>query len=279
MANEVLEMLGPKRRERYLDLTAGYGGHASLVLRKTARPELATLIDRDAYATDVLAKKFSNAKIVHADFLAACETLAAAGQKFDLILADLGVSSEHLNNSSRGFSFMTSAPLDMRMDSSQELSAKYVVNNYSQDHLAEIIGRYGEEPKARQLAKLIVAKRPLATTGQLAALAKTVWPGYSKVHPATRLFQAIRMEVNDELGQLERALPLTLELLAPAGRIAIISFHSLEDRIVKQFLADHSGGYDAELDLVNKKPVTASTNEIAFNPRARSAKLRVAQRK
>lgn len=276
LASEVLAVLAPKKGERYLDLTAGYGGHAALVITGIASQSLATLVDRDASASNALAAKFPEARIIHQDFLGASQKLAETGEKFDLILADLGVSSEHLNNAYRGFSFSASSPLDMRMDNTQELTAAKVVNSYSEDKLAEIISRYGEEPKARQLAKLIVQNRPLATTTELAALAKRVWPGRSRVHPATRLFQAIRMEVNDELGQLERTLPQTLELLAPGGRLAVISFHSLEDGKVKRFMAEHANGYDAELELLTKKPITASNTEIAFNPRSRSAKLRAA---
>ncbi len=279
LASVVLEVLAPEKGESYLDLTAGYGGHARLVIEKIANSSRATLVDRDSSAIKTLAKEFAGAKIIHSDFLTASELLVKTSTKFDLILADLGVSSEHLNNPSRGFSFQHSVPLDMRMDASQELTAREVVNNYSEANLAEIISRYGEEPKARQLAKFIVANRPLNNTIELAELAKQVWPVHSKVHPATRLFQAIRIEVNNELGQLEKMLPRALDLLAPGGRLAIISFHSLEDRLVKQFLAEHASGYDAELSLITKKPITASKNEIAFNPRARSAKLRAAQRK
>lgn len=279
LASVVLEVLAPKKGENYLDLTAGYGGHARLVIEKIASSSQATLVDRDGSAIKTLAKEFAGARIIHSDFLAASESLVKTSAKFDLILADLGVSSEHLNNPSRGFSFRASSPLDMRMDASQELTARGVVNNYSETKLAEIMSRYGEEPKAGQLARLIVANRPLNNTSELVELAKQVWPTYSKVHPATRLFQAIRIEVNDELGQLGKMLPRALDLLAPGGRLAIISFHSLEDRLVKQFLAEHASGYDAELSLLTKKPLTASKNEIAFNPRARSAKLRAAQRK
>lgn len=276
LAQEVLAVLAPKKGERYLDLTAGYGGHAELVIEKIASQRLATLVDRDANTSETLVKKFPGARIIQKDFLTASKELARSGEKFDLILADLGVSSVHLNDTSRGFSFKAEAPLDMRMDLSQALKAADVVNAYSEAKLAEIIKDYGDEPKARQIAKAIIRSRPLKTTSELAKIASQAWPGYSKVHPATRTFQAIRIEVNGELAQLETTLPMVLELLSPGGRLAVISFHSLEDRIVKRFLADLTGGYDCQLELITKKPVSASKTEIAFNPRARSAKLRAA---
>lgn len=281
LASEVLDVLAPKAGDSYLDLTAGFGGHARLVLAKTASPTRAVLVDRDASAIETLeaGTDTSQTKIIHQDFLAASRQLAKDGEKFDLILADLGVSSMHLNDKARGFSFLSEAPLDMRMDQTQKLTAYDVVNQYSEAKLTKILKDYGEEPKAARLANLIVHNRPVKNTSQLADLAKQVWPGHSRVHPATRLFQAIRLEVNDELEQIGQVLPLLLDLLTVGGRLAIISFHSLEDRLVKQFLADNSGGYDGQLELINKKPISASQNEIAFNPRSRSAKLRGAQRK
>lgn len=275
LADEVLKLLAPKSGESYLDLTAGYGGHAKLVLARTGAG--ATLVDRDQEAVNALTSVFGDrARIIHQDFLAASRTLASTGQRFDMILADLGVSSAHLNDVVRGFSIKNDAPLDMRMDAGQKLTAATVVNSYSEDKLAEIIKNFGEEPKARTLARLIVKNRPLRNTSELAALAKQAWPGHSKTHPATRLFQAIRIEVNGELNQLEKALPVWLELLEPRGRLAIISFHSLEDRFVKNFFAEHSRGYEQQLEVLTKKPIVAGAKEIAFNPRARSAKLRAA---
>lgn len=276
LASEVQAALNPQTGERYLDLTAGLGGHANLVLYKTGASERAVLVDRDESASQVLALKFPQVRIVHQDFLSASQELVKAGEQFDLILADLGVSSVHLNDASRGFSFRAEAPLDMRMDKRQKLTAAEVLNSYSEAELAEILRNYGQEPKARQIARLIAHSRPLTSTSQLADLAKRAWPGRSKIHPATRTFQAIRLEVNQELAQLEQTLPLMLKLLAPGGRLAIISFHSLEDRLIKQFLAEHSTGFEAKLELINKKPIRAGDNEIAFNPRSRSAKLRAA---
>jgi 16S rRNA (cytosine1402-N4)-methyltransferase len=285
LLREVLDTLTPKRGDKYLDLTAGYGGHASEVLRLTKSS--AVLVDRDDNAISVLSQKFAGqfgghggVTLLHLDFLQAAKKLVEEQKQFDCILVDLGVSSPHLDKADRGFSLKSEGPLDMRMDSNQILTANEVVNTYSVEDLSRILREYGEEPKARQMARTIVAERPLQTTTELANIAKKVWPGYSKVHPATRLFQAVRIEVNDELGQLSEVLPYIEALLAPGGRVGIISFHSLEDRLVKRFFKDRAGDtYDAELELITKKPVTASENELAINPRARSAKLRVAKRK
>jgi len=280
LLEHVLAYLDPKAGETYLDLTGGYGGHASAILDKTGNPSGAILVDRDSNAIAELTAKFAGqgTRIKQADFYTASRELAEQGSKFDLILADLGVSSPHLNQASRGFSIIQDGPLDMRMDQTQTLTAEIMVNTYAEDELAALIKRYGEEPKSRQIASLIVQNRPFHTTTQLAQVVKKAWPGHSKVHPATRTFQALRIAVNDELELLRKSLPIWIEnLLAPGGRIAIISFHSLEDRIVKEALKQASGDrYDATLQLLTKKPVVGDENEIVFNPRARSAKLRAA---
>jgi 16S rRNA (cytosine1402-N4)-methyltransferase len=236
------------------------------------------LVDRDGNAISVLTERFGKtANIRHQDFLSASEELRAEQTYFDIILADLGVSSPHLNQADRGFAITNTGPLDMRMDQNQALSAETLVNSYSESELADIIWKYGEEPKARQIARLIVGNRPFMTTTQLAAIVAKAWPGHSRVHPATRTFQALRIAVNDELRLLELSLPLWIKLLNPGGRIAVISFHSLEDARVKRVFADASGDrYDAELRLLTKRPVTASPHELVTNPRARSAKLRAA---
>lgn len=276
----VLEYLAPKTGESYLDLTGGYGGHAAAVLEKTNNPKHSVLVDRDVNAIKELEKRFEGQGIAikQADFYTASRDLVEQGRQFDLILADLGVSSPHLNQASRGFSIAQDGPLDMRMDQSQTLTAADIVNTYREDELADLIKRYGEDPKSRQIASLIVNNRPYATTQELAKIVAKAWPGHSKVHPATRTFQALRIAVNDELELLRKSLPMWIDqLLAPGGRIAIISFHSLEDRIVKDALKSASGDrYDAVLQLLTKKPVTGAQNEIVFNPRARSAKLRAA---
>ena len=285
LIREVLEYLDPKTGQSYLDLTAGYGGHAAAILSATNAPKAAVLVDRDDNAISTLRQKFeqSGALIIHSEFLSALERLAGESRRFDMILADLGVSSPHLEDSGRGFSFNAPGPLDMRMDRRQAMDAGQIVNSHSEAELADIIRRYGEEPKAAAIARAIVRARPVADTGQLATIIAQA-AGFrarrGKIHPATRTFQAIRIAVNDELGQLERSLPLMLDRLSVGGRLAIISFHSLEDRLVKRFLAEYSGNtYDARLKLLTKRPITASHDEIVSNPRARSAKLRAAQQK
>jgi 16S rRNA (cytosine1402-N4)-methyltransferase len=279
LLEEVLECLSPKPGESYLDLTAGYGGHAEVVIKKTAAANQATLIDRDEQAIDYLrSQNWSvDTETVRADFLSGAENLLSSGRQYDMILADLGVSSPHLNMASRGFAFRLDGPLDMRMDQSQELTAEIVVNSYEETELARLVARYGEEPKARRVARLIVENRPIKSTGHLAEVVSKAWPSYSRHHPAIRTFQAIRIEVNDELGQVESVLPICLELLKPGGRLAVISFHSLEDRVVKQFLKNYGGNrYDADLRILTKSPIVASPEEMFTNPRARSAKLRAA---
>jgi 16S rRNA (cytosine1402-N4)-methyltransferase len=278
LLGEVLEYLDPQPGESYLDATAGYGGHAAAILERTKGQ--ATLMDRDSNAVAYLAEQFKGkpVEIIREDFLAASRKILAEGRRYDLILADIGLSSPHLNTASRGFAIQKDGPLDMRMDQEQQLSADRIVNAYSEAQLVKILSEYGEEPKARTIARMIVQNRPLHSTTELAKIVAKAWPkGRSKIHPATRTFQALRIAVNDELVQLEKAIPLWLDLLEPGGRIAIISFHSLEDRVVKQALADVSGNrYDASFHLLTKSPVTGSTNEIVSNPRARSAKLRAA---
>jgi 16S rRNA (cytosine1402-N4)-methyltransferase len=279
LLNDVLQYLDPQSGDSYLDLTAGYGGHAGAVLSRTNSPGTAVLVDRDEEAQKALHSKFANElpTLIWQDFLQTSSELAAAGQHYDMILADLGVSSLHLNQSERGFSIKIDGPLDMRMDSRQPITAASIVNQASVDELETILHEYGEEPKSARIAQLIAANRPFSSTQQLASVVARAWPGHSRIHPATRTFQALRIAVNDELGMLERSLPLWRDLLNPGGRLVIISFHSLEDRIVKQWLQNNAGDrYDADLRLLTKRPITASPIELVSNPRARSAKLRAA---
>lgn len=275
LLSEVLSTLKPKNGDTYLDLTAGYGGHAQAILQKTGYAA-ATLVDRDKNAIESLQAKFAGnpVEIIKNDFHAASQWLNEQDRKYSIILADLGVSSPHLDNASRGFSIAADGPLDMRMDESSALSAYEIVNSYDVKKLRDILIRYGEEPKANKVAQLIVEHRPIETTQQLATIVARAWPGHSRVHPATRTFQAIRIAVNDELAQLEQSLPLWTDLLAPEGRLAVISFHSLEDRIVKRYFKENTDGYDTELTSLTHKPLTAGQPELDFNPRARSAKLR-----
>lgn len=274
-----LKYLDPKLGDSYLDLTAGYGGHADKVLERTEAPETAVLIDRDKDAVSYLQEKYKGwpVKIVHSDFLAASRELFLSGRRFDNILADIGVSSLHLNTASRGFSIKNDGPLDMRMDQSQSLSADTIVNSYSEKEIETMIRVYGEEPRAKIIARAILAKRPVKTTGQLAQLVASVMPKGGKIHPATKTFQALRIAVNSEIEQLKASMPIWIDLLNEGGRLAIICFHSLEDRIVKLALAAVSGNrYDATLQLLTRHPVVADPSEIVSNPRARSAKLRAA---
>jgi len=282
LLQSVLDVLAPRPGQSYLDLTAGYGGHSSAILGLTQTDKGSVLVDRDERAITALREKFegTGAQIMHSDFENALKELDAKGMKFDMILADLGVSSPHLEDAQRGFAFSLSGPLDMRMDIRQELSAERLVNDTREEELTDILARFGEEPKARAIAKAVISNRPVKSTDQLAAIiakAAGFRARHAKTHPATRSFQALRIAVNNELEQLTQSLPLMLDLLEPGGRMAVISFHSLEDRIVKQFLADKAGNrYDSELVLLTKRPITASQDEIVSNPRARSAKLRAA---
>ena len=280
LLDATLDLLNPQEGESYLDLTAGYGGHARAFLDRTGNETSTTLVDRDDYAISQLAE-FAEAgvRLLHTDFVSAAKLLIEEGKRFDIVLIDLGVSSPQLDQGERGFSFKNSGPLDMRMDRRQELTAKDLVNKASQDELVRIIRRYGEESpsRARHIAEAIVKARPLDTTEDLAALIKQNIRGrHGKIHPATRTFQALRIAVNRELEQIEAVLPLLPQLLSKEGRVGVISFHSLEDRLVKQYFAEQrDAGFEAELRILTKKPVDGATDDV-HNPRARSSKLRAA---
>ena len=282
LLSEVLAGLDPKPHESYLDLTAGYGGHASKILAVTQQYKDSVLVDRDEFAVEYLKREFpSKTKIIHADFYNAVLQLLQCGKTFDIILADFGVSSPQLDMEERGFSFKYDAPLDMRMDQRQTKNAYDVVNKTSERELADIFVKYGEVPagRARMLAKLIVHHRPIKSTVELAELIKSRFHGHSKTHPATLVFQAIRIVVNSELEQIEHTLPLLPELLNQNGRLGIITFHSLEDRLVKDYFKEATSlGEESPLTIINKKPITAESEELVINPRARSAKLRLARR-
>lgn len=278
LLTEVLHYLRPQRGESYLDVTAGYGGHAQAILAKTDNPKGAVLIDRDEKSYSYLKEIFKepSPEILHSDYLSASKHLESEHKGFDIILADLGVNSVQFDDPSRGFSYAQQGQLDMRMDQAQELKADDIVNQSSLDELVQIFRQYGEEPKALAIASDIVKQRPIKTTEQLAAIAARHWPR-GRNHQATRIFQALRIVVNDELNQLEQSLQLWLDLLNPSGRLTLISFHSLEDRLVKQFFTDNSTrNLEGQLEILTKKPVVATNDEIVSNPRARSAKLRAA---
>lgn len=273
LLSETVEVLSPKKGDRYLDLTAGYGGHAAEVIKIIGDESLAALVDRDAYAVERLKKKFPEARVMHSDFAGALEVLAGEGEGFDVVLADLGVSSVQLDQAERGFGFQNNSELDMRMDRSQDLTAREVLNTYRREDLIRILKDYGDEPRAGRIADLIIDGRPLESTAQLEGLVKKVYPGYSKKNPATRTFQAIRIEVNDEMGQLRAALQQITEVLEQGARLAIITFHSLEDGIVKKFFKENSGKYDG---MVKDLKVLKSSDTIdsVRNLRSRSAILR-----
>ena len=283
LLQQTLEALDPQPNESYLDLTAGYGGHASAILERTKNYDLSVLVDRDQNAIDTLGQFSSRGvRILHTDFVSAARQLAEEGKRFDIVFVDLGVSSPQLDRAERGFSFTNSGPLDMRMDGRTEKTAEKVVNSYSERDLIRIIIEYGEEAPgfARRIAKAIVRARPLHTTKELADLILEQHHGrWQKIHPATRTFQALRIEVNDELRQVEELMPILPHILSKGGRVGIISFHSLEDRIVKQYFKQEAeAGYEATLEILTKKPVSGATDDV-HNPRARSAKLRVAVKK
>lgn len=283
LLGSTLELLAPHSGEKYLDLTAGYGGHASRILGITGNYADSVLVDRDDYAISHLAflSKLGS-RLIHADFVTAAKQLIDENKRFDIVLVDLGVSSPQLDQSNRGFSFTHNGPLDMRMDRRQKLSAEDILNKASLDELIRIIHLYGEEPigLSRTIAKSIIKHRPLKETQQLASLVAGIYRGKRKrTHPATRTFQAFRIVVNDELGQIETLLPLIPDLLNTGGRVGVISFHSLEDRLVKNYFKEQSSaGFESKFSLINKKPIAGSISDV-HNPQSRSAKLRVAVKK
>ena len=280
LLSEVLAGLSPEPGESYLDLTAGYGGHAEKILDVTQNYKDSVLVDRDEFAIDYLKAQFAatHLTIIHDDFYSSVLQLLQCGKTFDLILADFGVSSPQLDREDRGFTFKTDAPLDMRMDQRGKLTAADIVNHWSERDLARIFIDYGEERpgRAKMLAQEIVHHRPINTTGELADLIKSHSP-FTRMHPATRIFQAIRIAVNGELEQIENTLPLLPKLLNTGGRLGLITFHSLEDRLVKNYFRSATTlGEESPLTIITKKPITAENQELVINPRARSAKLRIA---
>jgi 16S rRNA (cytosine1402-N4)-methyltransferase len=296
MVAEVLAALRPAPGGRYADGTLGGAGHASAVLTASSPTGWLFGFDRDGVALEAarerLAKFAGRFELHHRNFDEMAQVLPPAS--CDGVLLDLGVSSPQLDRAERGFSFQADGPLDMRMDARQPVTAAQLVNELPAAELADLFWKLGEEPKSRVIARAIEqtrTARKFTTTGELAALVEQVNPRRgSRVHPATRVFQALRMAVNDELGSLERGLPAAWTVLKPGGRLAVITFHSLEDRMVKDFGRERARDYTVpgpvdvpelrqpkapELLLVTRKPLVATEAETAANPRARSAKLRV----
>ena len=283
LLESVIDMLQPQPGDQYLDLTAGYGGHARAILAKTTNYSESVLVDRDAFALSHLQDlERQGTRTMEADFVSAARQLIDEGKTFDMILADLGVSSPQLDRQERGFSFRLDGPLDMRMDRREERTAADIVNSYTEQELVRVITTYGEEPRGRaiKIAKAIVVNRPFTTTAELAETVKqAIGRTGSKHHPATRTFQSLRIELNRELDLVANILPLLPKLLNKGGRVAVISFHSLEDRLVKRFFKDQlDAGYEAELEMITKKPIDGSISDVN-NPRSRSAKLRAAVKK
>lgn len=284
MLNELIEYLNPQKGQTILDCTVGCGGHAQAVLKVIGASGRFIGVDRDSEALKVAQNRlsnFPNISLIQANFRNIDTILKGAGiDKVDGIIFDVGVSSLHLNSPERGFSIRHNGPLDMRMDKGMRLSAFDLVNFMPETDLCEIFKKYGEERWHRRIARAIVRERKktrIATTAQLSALIAGVVPGrYGRIHPATRTFQALRIAVNDELEALREALPKCSDLVFPGRRICVISFHSLEDRIVKEQFRNLSR--EGQLQLITKKPVVPTDQEIVQNPRARSAKLRVGEK-
>jgi len=300
LAAEVRESLAVQPGETVLDGTFGAGGHSTLLAGDLQGRGKLIAVDRDPTAKSYFERFAKHAggiqtRLLRGDFAVVLPQLAANDVRVDAILLDLGVSSMQLDRPDRGFSYSVDAPLDMRMDPTQELDASAIVNTWDERDLVNIFRKYGEERYAKQIVRAIARRRkeqPFERTGELVDTIKCAIPAparFGEGHPAKRVFQALRIAVNDELGSLESALPAALELLRPGGRLAIISFHSLEDRIVKHFLRDKERGctcppdfpvcvcgHEPELRAIQRRPVRPGQAEIAANPRAASARLRAA---
>jgi 16S rRNA (cytosine1402-N4)-methyltransferase len=303
LAGELIDILDPRPGETVIDCTFGAGGHARLMAERIGKTGTIVCIDRDPaaahYFEEFAAEVACATRFLNMEFADGLRLLHEEGFQADLAYLDLGVSSMQLDAWERGFSYSYDAPLDMRMDPDQELDARHVVNDWDERRLASTFRSYGEERFARQIAREIVRRRrkaPLETTGELVEAIRAAIPApaqrnFAGGHPAKRVFQAIRIAVNDELASLDRALPLAWEVLRPDGRLAVISFHSLEDRRSKRFLADRARGCicppdlpvcvcgrTPEAEVLTPRAVVATPGEVAQNPRAKSAKLRAARK-
>lgn len=288
LLEQVVAALNPQPGDAYFDGTAGYGSHAAAIIERIGPQGSAILVDRDRDAVAALRKRLGeSARILQRDYASALQDLIDEGNLVDMALLDLGVSSPQIDEYQRGFSFRAEGPLDMRMDNTSGLTAADIINTSSESDLADIIYRYGEERNSRRIAAMMVRMRPFKSTKSLAEAIAKILGHHEKIHPATRTFQALRIYVNGELDQLREALPNIVRLLRPGGRMAIISFHSLEDRMVKEFIARESRdcicppkqpictcSHVASLRRITAR--AAKGTEDTFNPRARSAKLRAA---
>jgi len=294
---ESINFLQPKNHGRYVDGTLGAGGHAAGILDSSQPDGLLLGLDIDDQAlqiTEARLAKYGSRVIIKKDSYAnlAKQLLIINWPCADGILLDLGLSSMQLDTFDRGFSFIKDAPLDMRFNRDQKRTASEIINTWSEKDLIKVLWDFGEEPKSRQIAACIVDQRPISTTHQLAALILGAYKGKrGKVHPATQTFQALRIAVNEELDTLEKGLKEALKALCRGGRLAVISFHSLEDRKVKQFFQRESRdcicppeqpvcvcGHKASVRLITKKAIIPSQEEVVKNPRARSAKMRVVEK-
>jgi 16S rRNA (cytosine1402-N4)-methyltransferase len=298
LASELIDLLDPHLGQTAVDCTFGGGGHARLVAERLGPSGTLVCIDRDPAAEERFDELVVDAdcelRFVRGDFADGLAQLRAEGLVADLAYMDLGISSLQLDGAERGFSYTYDAPLDMRMDPELELSAATVVNEWPEDRIAGVLREYGEERHARSIAAEIVRRRPLETTAELVeAIRVAVPPAYrfGRGHPAKRTFQAIRIAVNDELDQLDRALPAAWDLLRDRGRLAAISFHSLEDRRVKRFLGELARGCvcppelpecrcggEPRAELITRRALAATPEEIERNPRSNSARLRAARK-
>jgi 16S rRNA (cytosine1402-N4)-methyltransferase len=301
LAGELIELLDPHPGEVAIDCTFGGGGHARLIAERIGPTGTLIAIDRDPMAEERFAELSTElpcqVRFIRADFVTALRRLEAERLQADLIYLDLGMSSMQVDTWARGFSYAYDAPLDMRMDPEQPLTAQEILNEWDERRLARLLREYGEERYATQIARAVGRARrqhELASTHELVEVIKSAVPihaPFASGHPARRTFQALRIAVNDELAQLSDALPLAWERLRPGGRFAAISFHSLEDRTVKRFLAGRARGCvcppefpvcvcgrQPEAELLTRRAVAPSAGEVAENPRARSAHLRAARK-
>jgi 16S rRNA (cytosine1402-N4)-methyltransferase len=301
LAGELIELLDPRAGEVAIDCTVGGGGHARLIADRIGPAGTLIGIDRDPLAEErfasLAAEVSCQTRFIRADFVTALTELHDERLQADLIYLDLGMSSMQVDTWSRGFSYAYDAPLDMRMDPEQSLTAEQIVNTWDERRLARLLREYGEERYSSQIARTILrirARNEITSTQQLVDAIKAAVPipaQFAGGHPARRTFQALRIAVNDELTQLDAALPAAWDVLAPGGRLAAISFHSLEDRRVKRFLAARARGcvcppdlpicvcgHEPEAELLNRRAVAPTLGEVAANPRSKSAHLRAARK-